>query len=1111
MNAGFRLDTIEVRNWGTFTGDCHFQMPVNGEGACFTGLNGSGKSTVIDALLTLLVPHEYRHFNVAATGAGAKRERTLKSYIMGAFSKEESVESASGQTKFLRRPGTLTVLLAVFRDAAFGRFVTVAQIHWVSASGEHHARFLSKEAECHIGDLGLANLPVTSFSAHFLKNGWQYDTTFAAYSGRVVGLLRIPSNEALRLFCRSVSLKDVPSVTEFVRSLMLEPQDTAAYLDGIEKHFHDLDHIHSELLATKAEIAWLEPVEALYAQYRTAADEVERLSFTRRAAQVVLAREAGGLLDGEISALNERKAGHHAEAERLRLVLDEVGRRILDIRVSLKTNSSYAAVERLRGEEEALRGELVTARKLLTDLTAWLQALDYKEPISTQAGFVRLQTKAGEMLAHHTDRHEQLLEQRGATLQDAKVLREQAARLDADVEEMSSKRTKIDRRYREMRDEICRELGFNEGLLPFVGELVDVPASEEPWRKTIEVLLHNFALSVVVPDDLYPQVAGYVERSQFRRRFTYFRAPRGTGAGLTLDNGRIYGKVSIRPDAWCRGWLQQALLRDFDHKCCGSIEDFKAEHGRAVTKNMHVKGGERSFKESSMAERDFDILGWSNEAKIAEFRSRLVRLRAEIATKEQSAATLGNEAKGVTSGLGLVRLITQITSFRSIDVGSIETEIAIAVDRRTELEANDASLRELTNSLKEAETESAQVSGLRDQEIRAEGEVTQTIEQRTKERASFGKRFNEAAADFDWRAWEADAMTFRGDSSLSLAAGAGLLTQIDSILNRIDVRSNASSRAMANAERDLGPKMTEFLVGTKGKGYAADWSPSVKSAPDMIAHLDRLRNEKFHDQEAQFKEQMDIVLEQDIDFAKHVLRGLQDANHQRIKDLNLTLATVDYNDGTFVEIRHRPSPDAAVANFRAKIEECTRRVIAMSPEQRTERFKAVKDLITYIRERRPEAERGANPNNWDIYVLAEVRRDNTMVVVNWHTDSDGNSGGQKAKLACTIVAAAMAFRMNHTRKKDSLAFRLVMVDEIFAKSDDVNSAYALRIFEQFDFQLLLVTPRDGRLKLVTPYVGAFHLFQNPTGASSTVVSITAAQVAAVQDTPVLEIADADAK
>ena len=164
-----------------------------------------------------------------------------------------------------------------------------------------------------------------------------------------------------------------------------------------------------------------------------------------------------------------------------------------------------------------------------------------------------------------------------------------------------------------------------------------------------------------------------------------------------------------------------------------------------------------------------------------------------------------------------------------------------------------------------------------------------------------------------------------------------------------------------------------------------------------------------------------------------------------------------------------------------------------------ERFNSVKALITYIQERRTEAERGANPNNWDTYALAERLESNPEIVPNWFTDSDGNSGGQKAKLACTIVAAAMAFRMNHTRQKDSKAFRLVMVDEIFSKSDDVNSAYALSIFERFDFQLMLVTPRAGRIKLVMPFVGSFHLCQNPSGTKSTIVSMTSAEAAAIKD------------
>ena len=277
MKSGFRLQCLEMRNWGTFDGDNYYVLnSAGGESLCLTGLNGSGKSTVVDALLTLLVPHEYRHYNVAATGSGAKRERTLRTYILGAYGKEENVESSTGKPKFHRQPGSLSILLAVFRDEVFDKNVTLAQIHWMTPSGDHQGRYLVKESEVHIAGLGIASLSTSSFSAHFAKNGWLYETTFAPYQGKFQGLLRIPNDDALRLLCKTVSLKEVPSVTVFIRNLMLEPHDTAAYLNGIEQHFMDLDHIHTELQATRAEIQWLEPVETVYAQYKAADDEVNR-------------------------------------------------------------------------------------------------------------------------------------------------------------------------------------------------------------------------------------------------------------------------------------------------------------------------------------------------------------------------------------------------------------------------------------------------------------------------------------------------------------------------------------------------------------------------------------------------------------------------------------------------------------------------------------------------------------------------------------------------------------------------------------------------------------------------------------------------------------------
>ncbi|MEO1290860.1 MAG: ATP-binding protein, partial [Chloroflexota bacterium] len=51
---GYRLETLEVFNWGTFNG--LFRLNTQTHTALLTGKNGSGKSTLVDALLTLLVP-----------------------------------------------------------------------------------------------------------------------------------------------------------------------------------------------------------------------------------------------------------------------------------------------------------------------------------------------------------------------------------------------------------------------------------------------------------------------------------------------------------------------------------------------------------------------------------------------------------------------------------------------------------------------------------------------------------------------------------------------------------------------------------------------------------------------------------------------------------------------------------------------------------------------------------------------------------------------------------------------------------------------------------------------------------------------------------------------
>src|SRR5215203_7495168 len=90
--SGFRLTSVELLNWGTFNQDV-WKIEPNGDNSLLTGDVGSGKSTLVDALTCLIVPHQKISFNKAA---GAERnERNLITYIKGEYKNTKNNESES--------------------------------------------------------------------------------------------------------------------------------------------------------------------------------------------------------------------------------------------------------------------------------------------------------------------------------------------------------------------------------------------------------------------------------------------------------------------------------------------------------------------------------------------------------------------------------------------------------------------------------------------------------------------------------------------------------------------------------------------------------------------------------------------------------------------------------------------------------------------------------------------------------------------------------------------------------------------------------------------------------------------------------------------------------
>ena len=114
IHAGqWRLARVELLNWGTFDG--HHRIDVARKGHLFTGASGSGKSSLLDAIGTVLTPDKWLRFNAAAQDSTSRNDdRTLVSYVRGAWSKEADEALDRAVSTYLRKKATWSGILLRF-------------------------------------------------------------------------------------------------------------------------------------------------------------------------------------------------------------------------------------------------------------------------------------------------------------------------------------------------------------------------------------------------------------------------------------------------------------------------------------------------------------------------------------------------------------------------------------------------------------------------------------------------------------------------------------------------------------------------------------------------------------------------------------------------------------------------------------------------------------------------------------------------------------------------------------------------------------------------------------------------------------------------------------
>jgi uncharacterized protein YPO0396 len=119
--------------------------------------------------------------------------------------------------------------------------------------------------------------------------------------------------------------------------------------------------------------------------------------------------------------------------------------------------------------------------------------------------------------------------------------------------------------------------------------------------------------------------------------------------------------------------------------------------------------------------------------------------------------------------------------------------------------------------------------------------------------------------------------------------------------------------------------------------------------------------------------------------------------------------------------------------------------------------------------------------NWFLFSASERWRADEAEHEHY-SDSGGKSGGQKEKLAYTVLAASLAYQFGlEWGAVRSRSFRFVVIDEAFGRGSDESAQYGLRLFQQLNLQLLIVTPLQ-KIHIIEPFVASVGFVHNEGGA-----------------------------
>lgn len=1067
--------SLQLVNWGGYNG--YHQVPFHPDGTLISGGSGTGKSTLLDAYIALMMPHT-TPFNGASNGATTGRarsrdQRNIISYVRGKVDDQRDTATDTLKDAVLRgdKSDTWSAIAMTWMDQS-KQLLTAVRIFYVPKNASKNEDCTFRRAVVN-GTLDLRVLEqyaVGKFAPGILTStlGMQVMETDSAFITKMQSVLGIGAHgegdKAMQLLARIQAGQQISTVDALYKQMVLEEPETFTIADKAIAHFDELTSVRAEMVRAEEQVTLLRPITKLRESRDVAQTKAALID------QLGVLSGTGVTGDGQVSAFGlwrDRNALDLLTAE------ETDNRKAYAIAKSAKISASAAVsggeanLEVVRDSQRKSGGDQIDAinREIQFSENALTAAQIAREKFDRVLTTTGLQvSKKSEFDAFMKLAHAEIEASDGATtarreaeyeaMHTKKTLEDQAAKTKQEIGLLRTSKGNIPVELQEARLAFAKALDLTIEDLPFVGELIELRPEYEGWRAAIGLALGGFAATMLVDSAILPAFRIAINSIRTEQRVNY----EGVEVGLRIDEPTdrfvLPGRLDYKHTPFT-GWLIERLDSQFGFVCVSDASELGA-HKKALTQTGQVSRGVRG---AHGGQNQRSVIGFSNSARIRELADLHQEFLHKVAEAEQMVASVTAASDAQQQRIDAFRRLvdfewtaidvdgaSQIVESKHSQLNSLlagnDVLVALKKEEKGILAKLDTARRELARAESAMEALDAEYGDLVEKEDAAKDAIDAAEENGlhvTPEQESYLRDLMNAVPGSSW-----DAALVDFERALSLV--------------RVEVKHDHDTAvtAVAAAGNDLARIFDRFLENWPNPNLGSDPDSSYA---DFARILEELEHQKLYSIKEKWNANVSRLSGQEFTRLNAQMTQAIDIIKARMSPVNDILWELPFQDSNHrLRISAKATESMDIKQFRKNLRElATEAPVEQTLKQREVRYKKISDLLARIRPESVERKRL-------IDVREHVRIEALKVDLNGNEVSvfdhiAGKSGGESQELVAFIVGSALRYQLGDP-DAERPRYAPVFLDEAFIKADSRFAGRAVTAWQGLGFQLIIGAPLD---------------------------------------------------